>query len=72
MQALSTYIIKMEIVPLSHVRDVQKMKYPTSGLGEGRCLMGKIEKHDLKFYSKAALYFFLSLAAGLFCSRGCI
>ena len=34
--------------------------------------MGKIEKYDLKFYGKAVLYFFLSLAFGLLCSRGCI
>jgi len=34
--------------------------------------MGKIEKYDLKFYGKATLYFFLSLAVGVFCSRGCI
>ena len=34
--------------------------------------MSKIEDYDLKFYGKASLYFLLSLAAGLFCSRGCI
>jgi len=34
--------------------------------------MNTIEKYDLKFYGKAFLYFFLSLAMGLFCSRGCI
>jgi hypothetical protein len=34
--------------------------------------ISKIQKYDLKFYGKAILYFFLSLAAGLFCSRGCI
>ena len=34
--------------------------------------MSKIEKYDLKFYGKSTLYFFLSLALGLFCSRGCI
>ena len=34
--------------------------------------MSKVEKYNLKFYSKATLYFFLSLATGLFFSRGCI
>ena len=61
------------MLPLSRVQDAQKMRCLISEVGEGRCLMGKLEKkYDLKFYSKAALYFFLSLAAGLFCSRGCI
>jgi len=31
-----------------------------------------VEDYDLKFYGKAILYFFLSLSAGLSCSRGCI
>tara|TARA_R110002051_G_scaffold41335_1_gene85277 strand:+ start:822 stop:1073 length:252 start_codon:yes stop_codon:yes gene_type:complete len=60
------------MLPLSHVRDAQKMRCLISEIGtvRGRCLMGKIEKYDYKPYLNKDDYKWIALIVAvvfLFC-----